>query len=223
MQQNLAPIILTLGEIAITDHLSIVGQPGETIIDGNLETRIFYVSTADMVFTDLTLRNARNTADGLGGAIHYNGQSLTSSLTVTRATFENNHATTHGGAIHHTVDSLGGEVTITDSVFSNNSATASAPAAVGDVGGDSSFGGALSLQSTHAVTIKRNTFDGNSAGHGAHIYSLKPRATSTQTISDNTFTNGFARNGAIFLGVPALLEKQTLSLITTRHGSQRYT
>ena len=143
-------ITLVNGHIQITQSLAVIG-PGSGLlsISGNDADRIFFVlggQSVMLVLTGMHLRNARNTFSGFGGAIYFEGGSLTvsnmifsnnyalfvgtsqtfsrgsaisgfqSSINISGSSFHNNTATRDGG----TVDVLGGSINISNSSFSSN-------------------------------------------------------------------------------------------------------
>ena len=108
------PIILSSGQIAIGQSLTIIGNgPVNTILSGNSANRIFDVrDVMSFNLEGITFMNGF-TSDN-GGAV--NLESVDGS--ITNCTFTNNLAGTSGGALCNFL----GNFTITSSLFSNNTA-----------------------------------------------------------------------------------------------------
>jgi uncharacterized repeat protein (TIGR01451 family) len=146
-------ILLTLGEIEITESVSIVG-PGQTqlTLSGSSASRIFMiddginnsfidVAISGLRFIDGNAMNSSTTNPTRGGAV-YNEEYLT----LTDATFSGNVAQDSGGAIYNVL----GDVVVEGVTFSGNTAT-------------NEDGGGLYLDlGTH--TLSNSTFTGNHAG-----------------------------------------------------------
>ena len=139
-------ITLTLGELTITDDLTITGLGADQLtISGNHASRIFRVdnaapTTITVAIRGLSLVNGYRPSTPYGGGI-INQESLTvegctlannssgygggirndGTLTVGNCTLANNSAATAGGAIYND-----GTLTVTNSTLANNSATAAA-------------------------------------------------------------------------------------------------
>ena len=187
-------IVLTTGQIDITNALNIVG-PGESqlIIDGNATSRIFRtlsvsvscpapIGSSDFLvsISGLTLRNGFIPNGFNGGAII-----ARTSLTLDSVTIRDNVAQWGGGLMFFTVYS-GQTLTITNSQFVNNVAK---PNLANNGLGNYRGGGALSAtdncgaRTPTSMTITGSTFSGN------HI------------ISDAS-PNVLAQGGAIALDSP---------------------
>jgi filamentous hemagglutinin family protein len=199
---NGTPIVLTTGEIVITDDLTISGNgQTNTIIDGRANSRIFNITAIVPVTIDgVTIRNGNpggfssgggvfsagavtltnstvsgNTAGDQGGGIFSNGD-----VTLTNSTVSGNTAANFGGGILSF-----GAVTVTNSTVSGNTATNS---------NDGGIGGVVS------VTLINSTVSGNRAGNlGGGIVSDGVVTVTNSTVSGNTATNNgggiFVRNG----------------------------
>ena len=139
-------ITLVNGEIEINKSLTIAGPGSELLtISGNSATRIFLVSSnkEPLTLSGMLLRNARNTASSLGGAIAiFNGTLIVkemifrenyvrdasldgagpaiwaqdSNVSISNSSFNNNLASFDGA----TVDGTNGTVAIVNSSFTNN-------------------------------------------------------------------------------------------------------
>jgi CSLREA domain-containing protein len=146
------PIVLTLGELAITHSVSITGWGADAItISGNNTSRIFYIATgANVQISGVTLRdgNGVGTAPNNGGAIRTLG-----GLTLDRVYFTGNDnlcASCYGTAVAFEGPTAG---VIRNSTFSNNRAT--------------SWAVITSTASTPGVSIYNSTISDNS---GTAIY-----------------------------------------------------
>ena len=153
------PIVLTLGQITISDPLTLRGlATGQITVMGSndplLYSRLFDItaSAADVTFDRLTLTGGKTTNSGRGGAI----LSASAQLTIHNSTISGNSTTgpllAGGGGIY-----TSGAVKVTNSTISGNSAMGS--------------GGGIDART---VTLTNSTVTGNSAnggGSGGGIYS----------------------------------------------------
>ncbi len=186
-------ITLSSGQIQITDSLTLIGNgAANTIIDGNLSSRIFDITNAggDVTINDLTLRNGRTTRDDTpfnGGAI----RNLSSgSLAINRSTFSGNSVAgynVNGGAIYTAT----GMIVISESTFSQNTAT-----------GTFGNGGAVCSQSGR-VSLRKVTFSGNSTAgsesRGGAVATISGAMTASACTFSNNTTSGYSGDGgAIF-------------------------
>jgi len=195
-----ATILLTQGELAITDSLTINGPGAEwltidasgndlyprSIGDGS---RIFNVDddnssmSIDVAIRGLTLTGGD--ANQFGGAILSREKLLAESLVVT-----GNQATL-GGAI--ALFAAGGESIVADCMIVGNEA--------------SSQGGAFYAQGspTATVVIRDNTIAGNTANRGGALYAGQSPQGSTLIIAGNSITDNSAtqQGGAIYLSSPS--------------------
>ncbi len=145
-------ILLTSGELLITDDVSING-PGifAITVSGNHASRVFEVASGKTVnISGLTISNGGPAADSDGGGILNNG-----TLTLDSVALSGNSATGtgQGGGISNGVEAT---LTINNSTLSGNSA---------------SGGGGL-FNNNGTVTITSSTFSSNSAGGGGGEYQL---------------------------------------------------
>jgi len=167
-QPNLAgTILLTSGEIAITDSVDIQG-PGADVLAVDSTARIFSIgggNGVNVVIAGLTLTGGQ--AAGNGGAITNTG----ANVTLRFVTLSGNNATGEGGAIYHNAN--GGVLTIESSTLSGNSASkAGAIYSIGwnlvirnsTISGNtvSDSAGAIKLEFAYA-SIFNSTIAGNSA------------------------------------------------------------
>jgi len=135
----------------------------------------------------LTIRNADNTTNGLGGAIQniHGG-----TVTVSHCTFSHDYANASGGAIDNGGVSGTGTLIVLASLFTGNYAVNADGGAIAnaDVGGNGS------------VTVSGSDFSANSAinGNGGAIDSGDTRGTGTLSVSASSFVGNIAgRAGAI--------------------------
>ncbi|MEM8853732.1 MAG: hypothetical protein AAGD34_08530 [Pseudomonadota bacterium] len=184
-------ITLTLGEMTITDTLTIDGEiNGETgpdiAISGNDLSRIFTVADDDSVNVTLT---ALTLADGLsadgtgGGAILHQGGALTLQ-TVELSQNEAVSGGAKGGAIYAT----SGTVDAKDTTFSDNRAE--------DGGGALALGVGVELLAADTF-FEGNTVFGLGAAGGA-IYAVEGSAIRL-THSEFVANEAYERGGAIWL------------------------
>lgn len=151
-----------------------------TVLDGAGQNRVFATIVEDstsmsMELSDLTIQNGI-AADGNGGGINLDQQ--TSSLVITRTTFQHNTATGNGGAVGY---DRSGTLTISDSTFKNNSAA---------------NGGAVCAKSWH---LEDSTFENNSVtGSGGALYScgLGDKITMGNVFDGNSASRGGVMRGA---------------------------
>ncbi len=168
-------ITLSLGEIALTDDLTIDGDvngddKADITISGNDASRIFYISGAstDVDLLSLNIQNGYSLGPGSGGAVFSYD---ISSLDILNSTFSYNAADAFGGAIR----AVQGQVNIVNSLFVHNHAAS---------------GGAMQFDGIVSATLTNTTVDSNFAGQnagGGGIYS-----SATLDIFNSTITNNDA-------------------------------
>ena len=111
-------IVLTSGELVITDNVDIIGPAaGSIAVSGNNTSRIFDITDGEMSrIANLTLTNGRSAE---GGAV----RALAFLMEFANVTFTNNTATTgDGGAIHVVRTGFPAELRIVNSTFTGNTA-----------------------------------------------------------------------------------------------------
>jgi len=151
-------IVLTSGEMSITNDLTITGPGAELFaVDGNQQSRIFSISAgATVAIAGLTLTNglATGAAATGGGAILNSG----GTLSLTQVTVVGNRAvgSPGAGANGGGVFSPSGTLNVTASVFSANQA----------VGGSNSGGGGGAITNRGRMVILNSTFIANEARGG---------------------------------------------------------
>jgi CSLREA domain-containing protein len=162
---NGQPLLLTLGQLAVTDPLIVTGNgAANTVIDAQLLSRIFDVTATAGAATFARLTLAHGSAD-TGGAVKFSN--LLGWLTVRESVLTGNIATTQGGAVYGGPVGFGGgqlghegfltdgwfHIDVSDSTLSGNAANE---------------GGAIYTRHGQ-LTVSRSTLSGNTAGHGGAI------------------------------------------------------
>ncbi len=168
---------LTLGEISITESLTIdgSGQNAGVAIDAGGNSRLFHVTAASgeaVAFRSLELRGGQ--ASGSGGAILADGAAL---LELDRTWIRGNAAAGDGGAV-----AASGPVQIVASTISDN-------AAKGSGGG---------IRAAAAMTMLNSTMSGNSANDGGGASVAGNATLLHSTITDNMADAG---GGLMALGL----------------------
>jgi hypothetical protein len=185
-------ITLSLGEMEITESLTITGQSEvNTIIDGNNTSRIFSITSGDTTLEKLALTRGRTSAiggAGRGGAIR---STSTGAVALNQCTLSGN-STVGDYAIGGAIFALGA-VTVSESTLSGNSTA-----------GRDAEGAAIYTYSG-AVTVSQSTLSGNfttgAFADGGAIYSDGGAVTVVQsTLSGNSTAGPSARGGAIASG-----------------------
>ncbi len=172
-------ITLTLGQIDITDELTINGPgSGSLAISGNNSSRIFDIQD-DTTIRDLTLRDG-DASDG--GAISNNGNNLT----IEDSVITNNSADTDGGAIYQDE----GYLTIRRTEISNNYA--------GEDGGGIAF---YMDDDDDILRVEDSLITNNTARYdGGGIFAYADDEGGTVYIDNSTISNNDAYDdgGGIF-------------------------
>jgi len=180
------PIVLTSGEIKITDSVDIQG-PGSAVvsISGNNTSRVFYVySGSSLLDVQISGATIEHGAAGMGAGIHDRNENLT----LDDVTLSANVATGAGGGLHATGTAF--SLTVTDSTITGNTATGGGGGAfVYGVGGPVSF---------EATTVDHN--HAGAKGGGIEIFGsgLSPGAVSISG-SDFSTNSSSNRGGGLFL------------------------
>jgi hypothetical protein len=180
------PIRLTLGELVVTDDVTIEGLgAGHTIIDAQQQSRIFDVTTdafLTLTLDHMTLTGGRTTAtgdDGAGGAIRFlspGGLSVRDCVVSGNST-QGDKA--EGGAIF--TDRTSSAVLLDNSILSGNATQGN-----GADGGGVSAGGSVLVV---ASTVAGNTAHGTGAEGGA-IVADGPLTVTESTLAGNSTNDG---------------------------------
>ena len=159
--------------VQITKSNIIVDGKGHTI-DGNHQSRIFYVTGNDVTLKNINFINGNYT---FAGAIYGYGDNLK----IINCTFIGNSAPTNvGGAVYWYPDTYS---SVINSTFINNSA---------------GYGGAMCIREYDVgVTseIINCTFIGNTAGYGGAIYGYGESLKANEKIKGSYFINNTAKEG----------------------------
>ncbi len=195
-----ATILLTSGEIVITDALTINGPGANRLtIDAQQQSRIFSITATSGSYeiSGLTLTGGKTT--GNGGAL----RSVTSgSLIINNCVVENSQVTgsgADGGGI-----SAGGTLTLIDTVINNNKASGSGGGIV-----------AQTLTLDHS-TVSSNTSSGSIEGGGG-ISCSTLTALNDSVIRDNSTTGAISPGGGIRAS-NVTLDRSTVSNNKTSGG-----
>jgi CSLREA domain-containing protein len=195
------PILLSLGQLEITDNVTIQGLgQSTTVIDAQQMSRVINVEgdSIDVTLEGVTLRNGRTTGSNaiVNGALEstHSGGGIRflsgGTLTLTGSTVSGNRTEgdfAFGGVIY----SSSGAVTLTDSTISGNS-TAGERA---DGGGIHAGSGAVTLSGS---TVSGNSTAGDSARAGGIFASSGAVTLSGSTVSGNSTAGEYASGGGIF-------------------------
>jgi filamentous hemagglutinin family protein len=208
------PIVLTTGEIVITDALTVSGNGRtNTIIDGNANSRIFNITAAVPVTIDgVTIRNGREVISvglfgGGGGILSYG-----SFLTINNSNVSGNTAASGGGIYS------GGTLTINNSNVSGNTVTNSSGGGIysyvsltinnSTVSGNTARSGGGGIDSDGTLTLSNSNVSGNTTsfggGGGINVFNANNRSLTiinSSTVSGNTayFGGGIFGNGTVIL------------------------
>jgi hypothetical protein len=175
-------ILLTSGELLITNHVSIVGPgPENLIVDGNAAGRVFAtgwqytIAISGLTITNGKAREAGHTGrDGLGGGIYSH-----STLTLSNCTVSGNAADYWGGAIYNECSTL----LVSDCLFVSNSA---------------GWGGAISTAGRcgeATVTLIASTLTANSSTIGGGIYNNDSVVTVSNCVISGNDGGGIYNRG----------------------------
>ena len=212
-------ILLTSGQIAITNSVSITGNgTTNSVINAQRQSRIFDISSAagNVTLTKLTLLNGRTTAVGEeGGALRFLSSGT---LTINQSTLSGNstagtgspadifNSRPHGGAIY----TRSGNIVVNGSTISNNSTE-----------GDYSNGGAI-YSVDGDISISQSVVTGNStAGESSTAGAIGTDGgaiTITESrISGNSTLGKFSSGGALYTYDGAIrISRSTFSGNSTR-------
>lgn len=185
---NGTPIDLTLGELSISEDVTITGNgAANTIIDAQQNSRIFLIDSGagDVTLSSMTLQNGKTSSSGGAILSGSSGALAIVGSAIINSTITGDHVA--GGAISDS----GGSVAITNSTLTGNSTT-----------GQFAGGGAV-YTSTGDVSISGSTLSGNSTGNnyspGGAISTQHGQVTVTNsTLTGNSTAGTGANGGAVF-------------------------
>lgn len=204
-------LLVTNGQTSKPDNTTVKLQ-GVTLTGS---TRGVYAgNNTNLVLKDTTISNMTYTSTEHGAGIRFSGAGV---LEADGCTFANNRVESnyYGGAIF--MNSASSKATITNSTFTNNYAR--------------SVGGAMFLN-IHTITLRGNTFAGNSTSdRGGAIY-MQPRINTEKAESEkygaydvvlenNTFRNNkaYGNGGALYIDPSAITVTTLLDHCTFTNNS----
>jgi len=196
---GLGPIVLTTGQLTVTETVTIVGPASKQTIDANSNSRIFGLTDQDETLTlrNLALANGSTTAagqspitceagTGQGGAVCARGGLTIENATVTNSSTTGNYA--DGGGIF-----VGRSANFSDCTLTGNS-----------TGGDEAGGGAVFLRNLSGTTanldsctISNNQTGGQNADGGG-IYAYSGINLSDSVVSGNQVLGNFSYGAGLF-------------------------
>ena len=224
------------GDLDIKDDLTIVGAGRDvTIIDGNLQDRVFHISLGKTVsINKLAINNgvSNGVSNGSGGGLYNLGYA-----TLSQVRFNGNVTSGYGGAISSRADGNGSTITASLSMdsglFTNNcSASGGAMDVVGGLTIKNSVfdsnrpvikagidckngdGAAIHLQGGTGAIIDKSTFI-NNIGHVGAISAQ----FGDVTITNSTFTNNRGLGGGYSQGAGAIENQSGWMSITVKNST----
>ncbi len=236
---NGKPIVLSSGQLVISDTLTIQGNPAiNTLINANELSRAFFVNTTgDVALNNLTITGGLTSElPTAGGGIF--SQSASSTLTITGSQIISNRTTSldsGGGGI-----SVNGNLILIGSTVANNS-TSGANSPGGGIAsplagnirienstisgnsvlGTSAFGGGGIYFDDGDVTIQNSTITGNTAPIGGGIGIFADSAGESLSIGNSIIAGNSANTNPDFTapGTPAINLLVSYSLIGNNEGT----
>jgi parallel beta-helix repeat protein/predicted outer membrane repeat protein len=201
-------ILLTMGELAITDALTIDGPGADLLtIDADQQSRVFYMDDGHeethigVQLASLTVTGGRNETviddvfnAALHGIIAGGGIFTRENLTVIDSTISGNLAILGD----ETGDAYGGGVLVEDANLTLIRSTVSGNTSGQEDGDD--YGGGIALLKSGTLTVTDSTISGNTAsGDGGGIYvadvrSIYSNLTRRVVISNSTISGNTSRN-----------------------------
>jgi hypothetical protein len=197
-------IALNLGQISITNAVSIIGPAAKVTIDAGKSSRVFNIdvpskSGQPVSISGMTLING-SPASGNGGAIFDNDEALSlSNVAITGCQTPGN-----GGAIALTLGA--GSLNLTDCTLTGNAAV-----------GTNSGGGAIAVAAGASMTLTRCSLSGNTAGRaggGVYLRNLTTLTMTDSTLSGNTanaLSTSLGGGGVYLYLVTATIRNCTIS------------
>ncbi len=192
-------ILLTLGELTITDNASIIGlgadqltlrayDPTPDLKNGD-GSRVFNIDDGNANLLDVSITGVTLTGGDVIGGFQFGGGAILSKedVTVSECTIRGNSVSKVGGGS----DADGG------GIFNRGNLTVNASTISGNSASRGGGGGISNGQGILAVT--GSMISGNTASFGGGIYNTSGSVTVTgSTISDNSATDSQSQGGGIF-------------------------
>jgi len=188
-------ITLTLGQLTISDRVTVAGPAAGVVVSGNNAGRVLFIDVPGSASNPVNLVNlvitngktAGTTAADRGGGIYIEDEAVT----LTNCVVTKNTAEATGGGIYMRAANAPGDpglLTLQDSVVSQNTSTGD-PNAGFRIG----TGGGVTVDLSGRVVVRRSTISGNSsAGGGGGLYFV---IRGTFDIADSTISNNSALSG----------------------------
>lgn len=178
------PVTLALGEIAITENLTINGLgANQSTVSGGGVSRIFFINAVEVTLRGLRLINGNSVgavSSGNGGAIYaYGGK-----LTLDSVSIEKNRAKGNGGGVYF---NYGTVFCIINSAFLHNIANTSC-------GGLYVSGGNLLVANTTFSGNRTNGAGGGVCSEGAAVFRNVTIAENSASAAGGVYVNGGSFN-----------------------------
>jgi hypothetical protein len=202
-------ITLTLGQLEITDGVTILGPAPKVAIDGNAAGRVMRIAVAGsssnpVNLTNLVIQNGKITGSGnadptkRGGGVFIEDEAVT----FTNCVITNNSSEGTGGGIYlfgATFPADPGSVTLIDSQVTNNKSDSTLTSFRNGSGGGISIdlAGKLVMQRT---TVSGNTATGAGAGGGVYFVVSGSADIANSAIVNNTANGTTGGGGFYFYG-----------------------
>lgn len=199
-------ITLTSGEIVISSN-AIVQGTGLITLNGNAASRIFHISGATAILSDLTLTNGSH-ATSWGGALNVVNASV---VTLERCTVSNSTSALQGGGIYvnngtlnvvsstisgNTATTVGGGAIATGTSVANATVNVTNSTISGNMGTN---GGAMLFGSNAVVSLLHTTVTNNTSAQGPNVWSGGGAVTvANSLIAANQINTGHADVGGAF-------------------------
>ncbi len=198
-------ITLALGQLAVSDAVTITGPTVGVVVDAATLSRVMNVDATgsgnNVSVSNMSLINGSSGATNGGGILNND-----EALSLTNCNVTGNVTTADGGGI--SVASATGSLTMVGCTVSNNKATSA-----------SSQGGGINLSSGSTVSVDRSTISGNESGEdgaGFYFFFNGSLSLTNSTISGNkadTGAAGVGGGGIYFYGTAGtfLISNSTIS------------
>jgi len=197
-------ITLTLGQLAISDGVTIIGPSPKVIIDGNAAGRVMRIAVAGsssnpVNLSNLVIQNGKITGSGntdpdkRGGGIFIEDEAVT----FTNCVITNNSSEGTGGGIYAfgaTFPADPGSVTLIDSQLTNNKSDTTLTSF------RNGSGGAISIDLAGKLVMQRTTVSGNTASNagGGIYFTVSGSADIANSAIVNNTANGTNGGGGFY-------------------------